>query len=133
MATTLTEIDWDYAKEVDVDQVWAQAYELFRADESWHLTKDEARKATEVNTQYEVEDPVEDYLLRYFVIDPEDTESFTLAATVMDKLQKAGIRVGTTRALQMAVAGVLRKYGIESTKRMIAGNRVRGYPGVKTR
>ena len=61
----LTNIDWTYSQNVNPNQLWAQAFALYRNGESWKLT-DEERKAHGVITEhYEPEDPYENWLRDY--------------------------------------------------------------------
>ena len=45
-ATTLTAIDWAYARNVDINQVWAEAHAAYLGGESWKLAEDEAQQGT---------------------------------------------------------------------------------------
>jgi len=42
-------IDWNYSKEIDMDQVWAEAYFLFKSGFNSDLTKDEILESEERN------------------------------------------------------------------------------------
>ena len=69
MSCTLTRIDWSYAKNVDVNQVWAQAVALYKAGEPWELTPEEKGLSNAINRLYEVDNPITQYLLRHFEMD----------------------------------------------------------------
>lgn len=132
MISHITHIDWGYPK-IDVDQVWAQAYDLYLAGEPWELTKDEWQIANEINEQYQMVDIVEETIKRYFDINP--TESWWMNATeIMDILKdplQGNLRVGAeidTRRL----AAALTKLGLGKSKlKKISGNVVRGYYGIR--
>jgi len=42
--TTLTSINWDYSKNIDVNQVWAEAVDLYKNGEPWRLKDTEKQK-----------------------------------------------------------------------------------------
>lgn len=46
--------------DIDMQQLWAEVAELYKAGESWFLTKDEATLLNEHNRDFEIGDPVEE-------------------------------------------------------------------------
>lgn len=133
MSTTVTEIDWSYAKEVDIDQVWAQARALFDLGEPHHLDAHEAQQAADINAGYEIDDPTLEYVMAHYVIDPDDQEAFTPTTQILNVLKSDGVRLGSDRSLSMSIGAALRGVGIESCRRDYNGRRQRGYVGVRPR
>ncbi|MDT8878524.1 virulence-associated E family protein [Halomonas saccharevitans] len=53
----------------DLQQLWAQVYELYKAGEQWWLTPDEEKRLASSNSDFEQVDPLEQMLLDTFAID----------------------------------------------------------------
>ena len=132
MAVHLDGIDWAYADAVAPVQVWAQAKALYDQGEPWELTAEEAECAKFANEEYEVADPLEDILLRHYVL-TGDGGDFTATVDIRDTLNEHGWRLRTPRAEVMAIGGVLKKLGLKGTRRATKGNQERGFDGVKER
>ena len=62
MVCTLTEIDRSYSKTMDPNQVWAQAYELYKDNYDWTFDRNELEKIEENNKQYTMHDSLEDLI-----------------------------------------------------------------------
>jgi hypothetical protein len=127
----LTAIDWKYAGQIDAGQAWAEAHAAYLAGEPWRLTDEERKMAREINEEYEVVDPVESLLLKYFKVDPADESSWVASSDIMTVLEANGLR-GNSKANYMALAGAMRKLGCSKEKGWTGnGQRVWGYRGVK--
>jgi len=48
LACTLTHIDWSYTQ-INVSDIWAEAYHLYQSGYSWRLTTDEQKRQAEIN------------------------------------------------------------------------------------
>jgi len=131
MVTTLSNIDWAYAGEVSVSQVWARAYHLFKKGESWNLGEEEAKMASRINAEYEMENPIEEYVLRHFEAAIGDPEAFLTTTQIMDILVLEKCLSKTNRADAMRVGAILRKWGCSKEQRMVLGARARGWVGVR--
>jgi hypothetical protein len=125
LVATLTAIDWDYATELDINQVWAEAVAAWRSGEPWQLDPDEAKLAAELNEEYRVEDPIENLLQEQFIIDASRSDWWTSSAEVLLILQDNGLQ-GNTRANQMAISATMTRLGIE--RRRFGGRW--GYTGI---
>ena len=111
----LTSLDWAYLKTIPVDQLWAQAYALYKAGEPWRLLPEENRKRNEINQGFEVEDPVESWILEYFDINPNkvnDPNWSTPSSEVASELSSRGYSDSTTR-ISMQVANTLARLGLQ--------------------
>ena len=85
MVCSLEEIDWDYTS-LDVNQIWAQACALYQAGKPWQLTPDEATQASEINAEYEMENPLEDLLRLHFEMDPAHVDWKLTSVAILDHL-----------------------------------------------
>lgn len=143
MTVNIQKIDWDYAK-LDVDQLWAQAYDLYISGEPWQPTGDELRMVNEINDEFQIVDIVEEALKEFFEILPGDTSCWMSTYEIISILKAdsnfisgskgASLRPGSeidTRRL----ASALTKLGLERTdpKGDSTGKRRRGYYGIKPR
>lgn len=126
----VTSLDWGY-EDVPIDGVWAQAMRLFKDGESHKLSADEKIISRNINEQYEIENPIQDMLEKYFEIDLMNSEWWTPSVDVLEHLSRNGWK-DTHRASQMALAAAMTKLGIQKVKRYNAlGRYVNGYLGLK--
>jgi len=49
---TLEEINWNYSKDIKIDDVWADAYRLYKSGYKFTLTKEENLKRIKLNSEY---------------------------------------------------------------------------------
>ncbi len=129
MVVQLTDIDWAYTR-VDVDQVWAQAYDLYFAGEPWTLQGDELAKANEINEQYQLHDMAEMAIIQYFKIDPSERSWFLSTLEIVQYLESKNIRFSNNRAASMEVSSALTKLGLEKYTKRVRGQLVRGWNGI---
>lgn len=125
MVVDLADIDWNYTKNVNVDQVWAQAYHLWKSGESSSLTDEEKLHQTASNEQHTIEDPYEGWVRRLFNIEPDREDCSLTTSQITATLQDKGVR-GETRAIQMRLAETLRGIGL----RQHANDRPRRWLGI---
>ena len=111
LAVTLTRINWKYIDDIDIHQLWAQAYHLYAKGESWQLTPSESTYRDMLNAEYEIEEPLEGWILKECEIDLDNEEWVTSTSDIVAAMQDAGV-TGGTRAIQMGVANVLRSMGL---------------------
>jgi len=103
---TLTGCNWDYAKEVNVDQVWAEAVAAWRIGDVGALLPEEALARDELNQNYEVESAIREWLLRFYEIvgDIKDSaDHFIPTQQIADRLQTAGYRARDTAQIQREI------------------------------
>lgn len=134
LVSHILSIDWDYTK-LDPNQVWAEAMAAYLAGETWLLTKDQMTKSIEINEEYDVAEPMEGLIKKYFEIDPGQTTWWMSTTDILEILEDPmyGRLKGTTRGNAMAVAGAMTKMGLEKRKGANQrGQRVWGYVGIRT-
>jgi len=111
MITILSRLDFHYM-DIDVNQIWAQAVQLYREGQPFKLVGEERRAQNEVNKSHEVKSLIADYLDKYFAFDPEfGDEQYTLG-DIAGVLRGHDIRLhGTERAQYMELARILTMKG----------------------
>ncbi len=137
VVSTITGIDWDYIG-LDKNQIWAQAYHLYKSGEPWMLTEDEQNQRDQVNAAYQVEEPMESLVLTKFEIDSEKRDNqfwWLTSAEILEHLELDP----THRGLVTRLASVLKREGLEKTNQVVAERprkkRVKGryWQGIKIR
>jgi putative DNA primase/helicase len=63
---TISCTEIDHSHSLDMQQVWAEVYELYKAGESWYLTIDELKLLNEHNLAFELTDPVEERIRSHY-------------------------------------------------------------------
>jgi predicted P-loop ATPase len=135
MISHITHIDWAYIQ-IDVDQVWAQAVDLYLRNEPWNLEKDEVQRANEINEMYQMIDVVEETLQKYFEINPNEQRWWCSTLEILEVLKdpikgnlKSGSEIDTRK-----LAAALTKLGLEKPKsKKIHNSVIRGYFGIQRR
>ena len=118
----LEKIDWDYAKNIDPNQLWAQAVSMFVNGERYGLTADEEKKVNQIKAMFEYEDPIEAYIDELFEV-TKDPNNFIPAKVVLQVLQRSNaIRSTTDVKDAMRISRQLTKRGAEGdTQRLDDG------------
>jgi predicted P-loop ATPase len=108
--TKLKHIDRRYQL-LNRDQIWAQAKALYFANEQWWLEEEEVQAQKAMNTRYEVDSVLDDWLDRYFYFSPEYTDAYTLA-DIIRAMEVDNVRLsGSERSQAMELSRVLTKKG----------------------
>ena len=116
---TITQIDWSYTQ-IDVNDVWGQAYHLYTQGESWVLTDEEARRQSKINAGYQQEDPFDPMIAADFEIDPNKTDDPGWVMTTTDILWYLGVDQ-TRMDYIKRVSDVLKGTGLEKDENKRAG------------
>jgi hypothetical protein len=133
MVVTVTDIDWAYAKEVDAEQVWAQAVAAYKAGESWRPDEEVVQLIKEKGEEYEVTNPLEDLIQDNFII-TLDLDDFMTTIEIKRTLNDAGWGRGLTDRVQaMDIAKTLKSMGTTKIKQKLMpdGSKKAGYRGIK--
>lgn len=106
MITKLDHIDLKY-QNVNRDQLWAQARQLYLDGERWQLQGEEAAAQAAHNEAYEVETVLTDWMERAFDFDPAYDTPYSLA-DIISAMEADGVRMsGSERSQAMELARVL--------------------------
>lgn len=126
LITRLSRLDFHYM-DMDVNQLWAQAVQLYREKEPFKLVGEEKQAQSATNKGYEVETLLTDYLDRYYIFDPDfGDELYTLGDLAM-ALRGHDIPLhGSEKAQYMELARVLTLKGARKVH-TVNGNRWTGF------
>jgi len=131
---SLTSIDWGYEKFVDVNQVWAQAVELYRAGERSTLEPADQARVNEVNAEYEIDDPLAFSIFKNFNVNPAEKDRYTPSAAIIKTLRTSGDLVGgTDNSAAQHISAILAKLGCDLVRVRENGQQVRAWRGVWSR
>ncbi|MCC6458791.1 MAG: hypothetical protein IT328_27855 [Caldilineaceae bacterium] len=134
LTVEVTAINWrGYIADIDVRQVWAQAYALYLQDaDAWKLDETETAIRDAINGEFNIDDPVRDAILSLFDVVPHAIEgagvSFTSSADIVFHVGSQ-VRAVSTKALQMDVSRAMKRLNVTKVKR----NNINGYFGVSKR
>jgi predicted P-loop ATPase len=130
----IEDISWDYSSELDPADVWAEAMAAYLAGETWKLTRDEFLKSQQINEEYDVADPIEDLVKKFFDLDVARDDWWIPTSDILAVLQdptRGGLK-GSTRGNAMGLAAVMTKLGHEKKRRNNnIGQQVWGYTGIR--
>ena len=126
LVMTLQDIEWDYSEKIDPRQLWAQAVAAYKAGERGRLEPVEAKLQSQLNGGYEIDDPIEDYLLACFEI-TNNPNDFVSTRVIAETLQNAGLKGTSTTGVMMNITAPAKKIGLEKglyhvkTRRKVEG------------
>lgn len=135
LISKLTDIDWQgYTKNIIADQVWAEAMAAYLSGEDWQPTTNERDTANQINANYDVVDPIEDLINKYFEINPSDLflwTSTTDIITILEDPSQGNVHM-PTRLLALSIASIATKLGLKKGKKRNHINQlVNGYYGIQ--
>ncbi len=127
---SINSIDFNYSKDIDVNNVWRQAYYLYKQGVNPELTKDEVLENERRNSQFQQISLDEELVTKYFERPNDDnfTEKEFLQSTDITAYIK--MQSGFTRVNIVQIGKVLNKY-FEREKRTKDRIQVYGYWVVK--
>ncbi len=124
----LTDIDWSYASEVDINQLWAELYNAYKNGESWELTPYEREVQHAINAEHSSVSVLEELLTAHFTIDPT-SEAFMSGSDILEKLEDLGLKGDQSRN-SFELASVATKLGLTRCRKRAHGRLQRGYSGI---
>ena len=84
---TVREINWNYIKEIEIDRVWAQAYQLYLSNFHYEMTAKEIRENEIMNNQYKTISPEVELVQKFFSPGTkEDHDKFMTATDICHQL-----------------------------------------------
>lgn len=126
LTCTLTRIDWGYTQ-LSRDDIWAEAYHLFRSGYNWRLTAEEQKLQAEINENYEIEDPWIPEVLRYYS-KTDNPNDFVSSREILTRLALNHLEKRNT----MRLAQVMKRLGVTKGKQSTKDNRQNGYFGLSS-
>jgi hypothetical protein len=130
MVCKMLDVDWAYSK-LDVEQIWAQAYDLYLTDEPWNLTDDELTQANEINDGYQIEDLTVAAIKKYFRIDKNEKMWWVSTMDIVEHLESKGVKFGSQIAASMAIGRAMTVIDLEKRTERIRGQQQRGFVGLQ--
>lgn len=124
---TIDDIDWEYSKKVNMDQVWAQAFALYHQGFNYQLTREEQAIREEVNRSHEVRSNESDLITKYFTVikKADKYAEFMSLIDIEDFIQNQTQR--PLKMHRMALGRAMTQLGFVKDRRKINGTQVRGY------
>jgi len=125
MCMRISSIDWSYSKDPP-HQLWAQAYYLYMHGERWTLSAHEKAYQTEHNKSFDIENPVEDFIRKYFDITGDRTD-FVATTEIIDTLRKKDVLLSPSRSTSMEISRAMSRIGSKKAR----DGAIRGYSGIR--
>ncbi len=100
-----------YNHDLDMQQIWAEIYDLYKNGESWYLSAEEMPLLNSHNKDFEVSDPIEELIRER--LDWEQDKKFWSEATVSQLLEQLGISKPTQTELNKAGSILKKITGVE--------------------
>ena len=108
----ITSIDRSYSDSVNVNQLWAQVYELYRMGEAWEMAYDEKEAQAEINKGYESDSPVAEHLIKMYEWGQDvPDDNFEASIEILGNLKLAGLS-GLDKVNLMEISTTLRREGL---------------------
>lgn len=108
----LGQINWDYSKEFNIDDFWAEAFHIYKTQPDFKsdLTLEEVEINEKRNERYMVQTTEAEYVLTFY--EPSDTmEDFRTATDIITEMQPMGQKLNSRR-----MGRVLKKYDFKRVK-----------------
>lgn len=117
----VTAIDIEAAKQIKIDQVWAQIYLLFRKGHTYWLDKEDQKELREHNSKYEVQS-LEFELVNTYFQQPKNRNEADLYLTVADIINRLSLK-SSIRMTAKKVGEALKKAGFIRFQKRLQGRR----------
>lgn len=115
--------------DIDMQQLWAEVYELYRGGEQWWLTADENKALIEHNRDHENTDPMEEAILDEFDWTRTGKNDEKVRMTATEVLKVIGYK-NPSKMMARTVANILRRLAGDPRKTH-GGRRVFDMPPLK--
>lgn len=125
MTAEIININWEYAKEVDVNQIFAQGYALYKAGETGKLTREEAAQVSKINANFEIPDELDDWMSELVL---QNEKGFFDSKTAIGVLRSKGMPMGRWSSKDID-AWMAKRYKTHSRVWKVDGKSRRGYKG----
>lgn len=122
----VTDINWDYVKDISIHDVWAQAWHLYQSGESGELDREDKSVRENINKDYRFIRSEEELIPRHFQPTEPNVGYFYSAseiAGIVNKLYAGSLHVNPNN-----IGKTIRNiWGLESCQVKIKGKNTRGY------
>jgi len=108
----------DYQHTVNLEMVYAQAYDLFQQGFKFYFDKDEIDAITRSNEQFQINTAEEELLLTYFQKIPlTEATNFLSAAQILTRItERTHVNIATSPGAVIRIGKALKKFGFEKRK-----------------
>ena len=134
-------INWKYAEELSIDDVWAEAYAAYKAGETNELTEDQRETVEAIDKEYQVINSVEEIIKDCFFLDPDGPNCSTFTSfkdirTVLRDPTRGNL--SAAEASDRKISEALKTLGLRKAERRIVSTgigvsqsvHVKGYLGI---
>lgn len=108
----------DYQHTIDLQMVYAQAYDLFQQGFKFYFDKDEITAIAEANEQFQINTVEEELLLTYFEkVALSEATTFLSSAQILNRItERAHVNIATSPGAVIRLGKALKKYNFEKRK-----------------
>lgn len=122
----LESIDWNYNKDINIDLVWAQAYDLYNSDFEFELTSKEIEENEKENKKYQVHTFELDFIKQYYL--PGTKEDNDCFYTSTDFLKVINEKLGMSFKTSVQNIGkALKMLDFEQSSKFNGQYTIKGY------
>lgn len=123
---TIDGINWAYMQDIDISNVWAEAYAAFLAGESHELTPAEVEVMTGITEEYQAINSVEEAIKECFYIDPSSANftSFKQIRSVLKDPAQGDLLGGDLS--DRKIADALKTLGLQKNVRRVSSMGIGG-------
>lgn len=129
-------IDWGYATQIDINQLWAQVMHEYVSEVSPVLTAEEKALLAEMQVDHKIDNPLMTVFQQVFDIDASDKDAKMHTADIVRAFERSvytapGMLPSDLKFASTKIAEVLIALGLEPSKNMkIDGIQGKGYVGI---
>ena len=108
----------NYQHSVDLQMVYAQAYDLFQQGFKFYFDKDEINAISESNEQFQINTVEEELLLTYFQkVALSEATNFLSAAQILNRItERTHVNIATSPGAVIRIGKALKKFSFEKRK-----------------
>jgi len=118
-------INWDYKKDLNIDDIWRQAYSLYQNGFKYELTPDEIHENEIANRQYQVTTPELELIQKNYA--PGSKEQHDAFYQATDFLNNLTEKCPTARLNLNNIGKALKIFGFERTSKRTDKYPIKGY------
>lgn len=124
----LEKVDWQYQKDIDPAQLWAQAVALYKQGASGALDESEKQAQLEIQATYQTGNPVEELFWNYFTIDTGSQDIMT-ASEIINILELNGLK-GNQNTNFKYLKAIMKAENVRLITPRTGKKRAKGYQGI---